>query len=240
MDLKIGTLRPIKGALEVIDDVGIPKKAHPIICNAFSVETGIIAGQEASLQLWSMVRENINLDGRVLVVYPGNGGWLIQRLLRLGGEDPNPFVGVNVSRVTEHAIPISRGFSHIIVIEDVIETAGTAERIRRQINGVDCPVTLAALLWHDRQGTTQSVMDRLSGYDNVVVPLRIRSDLPAPVNDIRSLSTLARMANQPKNLQYSGDRVEQFLGTMNGCLQRHAWLTRLGIDLGYRLESRGA
>lgn len=238
MRLEVNSHRLIGAPLELVDDVVLPPAAVPIITSAFSVATAMIDAATCAGLVWKMVKEYVTLDGRVLVVYPGNGGWLVQRLLEEScGEHPRPCCGCNISRNSDDPIVLEGNPSHIVVLEDVIETGGTAVRIRERLNGVPCGVTLAALVWHNRDGQTARTLEAFEGFDRVLVAERIHSTLPAPHHDVRSLSTLARKSGDPRNQVYcSPHKVEQFKEVMRGCLRRHPWLPRLGVDLGYRSE----
>lgn len=238
MRLQVFSHRPIGASLEIVDDVVLPPAAVPIIASAFSVDVAMIDAATCAGLVWEMVKEQVRLDGRVHVIYPGNGGWLVQRLLEDAcGEHPRPCCGCNISRNSDDPIVLEGNPSHIVVLEDVIETGRTAVRIRERLNGVACGVTLAALVWHNREGETAQSLEAFEGYERVLVAERIRSTLPAPHHDVRSLSTLARKHGDPRNQVYCAtERVEQFMEVMRGCLRRHPWLPRLGVDLGYRSE----
>ncbi len=237
MKLEVYSHRPIGAPLEIVDDVVLPQAAHPIIMGAFSVDTALIDAATCAGIVWEMVKEQVELDGHVLVIYPGNGGWLVQRLLESCGQHPRPCCGCNISRGSDEPIRFDGDPSHIVVLEDVIETGGTAVRIRERLNGVPCGVTLAALVWHNREGETARALEAFEGYNRVIVAERIRSTLPVPQHDVRSLSTLARKNGEPRNQVYcTPEGVARFRETMQGCLQRHPWLPRLGVDLGYRSE----
>lgn len=232
----IGNSRPAKAKLEVIDDVVLNAGAQPILLEAFD-DAAFIEAVSLAAQLWAMVKHYVHLDEHVLIIYPGNGGWLVQRMLEeFIGTKPKPFLGVDISRISCSChLNTDQSYSHIVVLDDVIETGGTAKKIREQIGTVKCPVTLASLIWYDRYHETKITENYLQYYDNVLIPLRIQANGAKPTPDIRSLSTLARKCENPQNHIYSPAR-ETFIQLMKGCLERHPWLHELGVSLGYRIE----
>jgi hypothetical protein len=78
------------------------------------------------------------------------------------------------------------------------------------------------------------VLEVFNGYEQVLIPVRIRSDHEK--DDIRSLSTLARKRAASKNQRYSIGRESKFIEVMEMVLSYHPWLHRLGVDLGYRQD----
>lgn len=199
-----------------------------------------------------MLKSDIDFnDPGTLVVYPGNGGWLVQRFIALADEAnaPQHWKDVDISRVSTTRVDLPDHIKRVVIVEDVVETGGTAIKLREAMEHLGVPITLAVLLWHDRRSLTQQALNALQGFDRVYVAERITSDLPmlkdvdndaSAAHDARSLSTLARKRHIEKNRLYSTGREELFEETMVGCLERHPWVTELGVTLGFRKDAETA
>lgn len=224
------------GRLEIIDDIGVDHGERHQLLEAFTVPTGIVSLLEMSRALWTLIQACASPTSQTVFLCPGNGAWLVERALAaLDIRPPGAIQPVDISRESSADIRVQGRPDHIIVIEDVVETGKTARKIHDKLNGVDCPVTLASTLWHDRATQTEQVLNAFAGYHQVIVAERVRSD--HPLDDVRSLSTIARKAMIPKNQRYSKGRKSRFLVEMDGVLRRHDWVPRLGGDLGYRRDA---
>lgn len=241
MDLRTVSDRSINGIagpdgrLEIIDDVGVDHDERHRLIEAFTVPTNVVSMLEMSRGLWALVQRHAALTGQTVFLCPGNGAWLVERALFALDIRPGTIQPVDISRESSSDIHVQGRPDRIVVIEDVVETGETARKIRAKLNGVDCPVTLATTLWHDRATQTEQVLDAFASYHQVFVSERVRSD--HPLDDVRSLSTIARKATIPKNQRYSKGRESAFLAEMDGVLRRHDWVPRLGGDLGYRRDA---
>jgi len=223
------------GSLEIIDDLGISKVEVEKLRKVFTIPMCLVTLTNIGADIWRLLGEHTDaLEQSTLFILPGNGAWLVERALKSRGIDPNPKFPVDISRDTTSDIDIDSSPDHIVVIEDVVETGNTSVMIRKMIGKVDCPVTLATTLWHDRAPQTKHVLDAYDGFDNVLVGMRIRSS--NELDDVRSLSTLARKAGIPKNQRYSLGLETSFLQEMVAVLDRHAWVHQLGISIGYRRD----
>ncbi|MBI4098806.1 MAG: phosphoribosyltransferase [Candidatus Magasanikbacteria bacterium] len=240
MNLLTKTSRVIRGdsnpdgRLEVIEDVGISPEDQRCILDGFTVPTHIVEIGELSEELWRMIQDHAS-GQKVVFLCPGNGAWLVERALQQRGIYPNPVQPVDISRESTSDIQVNGKPERVIVLEDVVETGGTARKIANGLSRVGCPVTLATTLWHDREEQTKQVLDSFRDYDHVLVSLRVRSGHEQ--DDVRSLSTLARKATILRNQRYSMGREGRFLNAMHTVLEHHAWLHRLGVNLGYRQDA---
>ncbi len=236
MTLCIAQERPIAGSLEIIDDIGITPKEWNEIKQVFSVPVNLINGVHQAQTMFSQLLNHGFDPQRDLVIFIGNGGWLVERLFQASEITFPQTTGINISRESTSEIVIDGQPRQVVIMEDVIETGGTACEIRRQLNGAKCPVIMASMIWHDRNDQTETVLDCLSGYDTVVGSLRVRSTEPAPGHDVRSLSTLARKYDLPKNKVYSQGKENEFVAVMRQFLEDHPWVPQLGKTLGYRQD----
>ena len=253
----INDTRCIGEHLTIIDDVGISDDAQAVIREAFTHQVSFLSLRSVPAMLWGVTTKMVTPNP--LVVFPGNGGWLMQRMLEntdnyphsrpRGGWDhpflqsdiplpPQKVLGADISRINtgEVAIP-QEPWTRIMAMEDVVETGGTAQRLREQVTEMRCGMSLATAVWHDHHGKTWDVLNALSRYSHVLIWKRVRTTEPKPYQDIRSLSTLARKHHLPQNHVYSRGREELFVATMRGCLKRHPWLLELGNTLGYRKDT---
>lgn len=222
------------GRLEVIDDVGITDDERHRLLKAFSVPAHVVSMVAMGRDLWELVQTHVPQVGRVVYLCPGNGAWLVEQALASIGIAPSPVQPVDISRESTSDIRVEGRPDHIVIIEDVVETGETARKLADKLRDAGCPVTLATTLWHDRAVQTEQVLDAFAGFHQVLVAERIRSD--HPLDDVRSLSTLARKATLAKNQRYSKGREAAFLAEMSAVLNAHDWLHRLGVDLGYRID----
>lgn len=223
-----------EGRLEIIEDVDIPLHHYPRVLAPFSVPTSIINMMDHSAELWQMICDCRQQNGNILFLCPGNGAWLVERALNSLQIYPKPVQPVDISRDGATDIHIKGNPERIIVLEDIVETGSTARKILQKLAGSGCPVTLAAVLWHDREAQTNQVIEVLSGYDQVLIPVRIRSN--HELDDVRSLSTLARKNAMFENQRYSRGKEGEFITTMKSVLDYAPWLRDLGKNIGYRRD----
>lgn len=240
MVISVNVDRPIHGEansagrLEIIEDVGVDPDHHHLLLSAFTVPTFFILMSHHVMVLWEMIKQHT--EGRIDVLFlcPGNGAWLIERALKSHGIELSFVQPVEVSRDGTSNIQIQGNPNRIVIIEDIVETGGTAAKLRTGLGSAKCPIILATMLWHDRASQTDQVLKVFDDYDRVLVPVRIRSN--HKLDDIRSLSTLARKHEKIINHRYSMGREQSFSTAMSKVLDLHPWLRQLGIDLGYRKD----
>lgn len=243
MKLHIDQTRPIvafsdpHGSLEIIDDIIVSEEHRRQIKSATTILSDFIDLNQITKRLWFSALDNRAIIEPSKIICPGNGAWLIERLLRLNNINPNrsKIIPVNISRETWTEIKIDGHPSSITVLEDVVETGETASKIAKALSSYICRKHLVCAIWHDREYQTQEVLNSFDFYDSVTIGLRVYSK--SELADIRSLSTLARKTRKEvKNLKYSFGKEDLFIDAMDKVLEDHSWVNELGKTLGYRLD----
>jgi hypothetical protein len=227
-----------EGRLEVIDDIGIDEDDHHRLLETFSLPASVVSLDAMVVSLWQLVLQHVPEAEQALFLCPGNGAWLVEQALKRAGIHLTNVLPIDISRSSSSAITITGNPHHIVVIEDVVETGNTAHDLAEKLAHASCPVTFATTLWHDRDSTREQVSKAYGRFTQVLVAERISSD--HPLDDVRSLSTLARKADMPKNQRYSAGCKEAFLGYCRQIRDRHQVIQDLGVRCGYRIDPDSA
>lgn len=221
------------GGLEIIDDVGASSTERDVILGSLSVPTQFVDMSTMSRELWDLLQSHVAQE-RVMYILPGNGAWLVERALNEQDIFIPNVMPVDISRDGAKDIHLNEIPDRFIVIEDVVETGETARRLYEKLRGFNRPVILATMLWHNRAHQTAQVLDAFKDFDEVYVGIRINSS--EALDDVRSLSTLARKVHIPKNQRYAEGRESSFVDCLNKFLNTHSWVRELGNTLGYRKD----
>jgi hypothetical protein len=229
---------PGQPGVVVIDDVGVDHSHYDSISRTFAVEGRIIGATLGVIAMMIRIQECCGI--RAFILFPGNGGYLMERLIEANWTTwyTTRKLGIDVSRESDVPFEIPSDVEELVVFEDLVGTGGTLRKIlpRVRAQGYTGRLVAATLVWHDQAGerhdAAQAIFDQ---YDLVIVGQRVESD-NGDIQHVRSLSTLARKANRPENLAYSVGRETAFRMVMGEVRRENPWIDRIGVDLGYRLD----